>query len=223
MSQIKFLTFLPSCIPWPVFPISVNGTFTLSCWDSKLWSYPWPFLVFHMIQPISNFCCLHLGNIYQIWPLVTSFTTMTINAFLDLFKDLVIGLSAFIFASPRHLATYFPQSSQSYSLKISQIMSLTCSKFPGSFSSHLEKNPKSLLPSKTPHELAPPTLLSTTSSLLTKHQQCLLTSLWFLEGSQDVPSHRAFTLPVRSAWNVLFLTSALLEYYLLRESSDCPI
>ena len=198
MSQIKFLIFLPSCIPWLVFPISVNGTFTFSCWGSKLWSYPWPLLLFHIIQPITNFCCLRLGNIYQIWPLFTSFTTMTINAFLDLFKDLVIGLSAFIFAPP-HLATYFPQSSQSYSLKISQIMSLPCSKYPGSFSSHLEKNPKSLLPSKTPHELAPPTLLSTTSSLLTKLQQCLLTSLWFLEGSQDVPSHRTFTLPICSA------------------------
>ena len=83
--------------------------------------------------------------------------------------------------------------------------------------------PKSLMPSKIPHELAPPTLLPTTPSLLTKLQQCLLTSLWFLKGSQDASCHRAFALPIQSVWNVLFLTSGLLEYYLLRETSDHPI
>ena len=57
---------------------------------------------------------------------------------------------------------------------------------------------KSLMPSKTPHELAPPTLFPTMPSLLTMLQQCLLTSLWFLKGSQDASYHRAFALPIHS-------------------------
>ena len=47
----------------------------------------------------------------------------------------------FHFALPP--STYFPHSSQSDSLKISHIMSLPCSTLPGSFSPHLENNPKS--------------------------------------------------------------------------------
>ena len=76
----------------------------------------------------------------------------------------------FHFCTPPPTSIYFPYSSQGYPLKISQIISLPCSKFPGSFPSHLN-NPKSLLSTKIPHELVPPTLLPTTSSLIRKLQQ----------------------------------------------------